>query len=348
MMVNGAAGTLETGSWSTPIKLNGTNGLPGPQGKKGQVVYPAGVYGNTVSYTTTETKAPYVYDPSDGNFYVLNAIMTWLGTEQGNRTPSQDYASNNGKFWLKFEAFEAVYAKIGIIANGLIGSAVFNGDYMFSQQGIDESGTATTAYEDFGTEAFTPNIELNFKTGADHLGAGQVTFEEDGSVKAKNLTISEGRIREYYKAVTIDDISANPWVFEDGSTNILYTAADGDDSINLNIPATQDLEIGQIYTYKITNVTSFRLYIDLWSGYFEVLESIGDDIDNRFSTQRLVLSGFSHVELFFVPESKTTDESPTHWDGRWGIINANDFCINTNPHGGNKYLLSKPLDKTSY
>lgn len=346
--VNGDAGTLETGSWSTPIKLNGTNGLPGPQGKKGQVVYPAGVYGNTVSYTTTETKAPYVYDPSDGNFYVLNAIMTWLGTEQGNRTPSQDYASNNGKFWLKFEAFEAVYAKIGIIANGLIGSAVFNGDYMFSQQGIDESGTATTAYEDFGTEAFTPNIELNFKTGAGHLGAGQVTFEEDGSVKAKNLTISEGRIREYYKAVTIDDISANPWVFEDGSTNILYTAADGDDNINLNIPATQDLEIGQIYTYKITNVTSFRLYIDLWSGYFEVLESIGDDIDNRFSTQRLALSGFSHVELFFVPESKITDESPTHWDGRWGIINANDFCINTNPHGGNKYLLSKPLDKTSY
>lgn len=346
--VNGDTGTLETGSWSEPIRLNGINGLPGPQGKKGQVVYPAGVYGNTVSYTTTETKAPYVYDPSDGNFYVLNAIMTWLGTEQNNRTPSQDYATNGGKYWLKFEAFEAVYAKIGIIANGLIGSAVFNGDYMFSQQGIDESGTATTAYENFGTEAFTPNIELNFKTGAGHLGAGQITFEEDGSVKAKNLTISEGRIREYYKAVTIDDISANPWVFEDGSTNILYTAADGDDSINLNIPATQDLEIGQIYTYKITNVTSFRLYIDLWSGYFEVLESIANDIDNRFSTQRIALSGFSYVELFFVPESKTTDESPTHWDGKWGIVNANDFSINTNPHGGNKYLLSKPLDKTSY
>ena len=346
--VNGDAGTLETGSWSEPIRLNGINGLPGPQGKKGQVVYPAGVYGNTVSYTTTETKAPYVYDPSDGNFYVLNAIMTWLGTEQNNRTPSQDYATNGGKYWLKFEAFEAVYAKIGIIANGLIGSAVFNGDYMFSQQGIDKSGTATTAYEDFGTEAFTPNIELNFKTGAGHLGAGQVTFEENGSVKAKNLTISEGRIREYYKAVTIDDISANPWVFEDGSTNILYTAADGDDSINLNIPATQDLEIGQIYTYKITNVTSFRLYIDLLSGNFEVLESIGDDTDNRFSTQRIALSGYSYVELFFVPESKTTDESSTHWDGKWGIVNANDFSINTNPHGGNKYLLSKPLDKTSY
>lgn len=177
--VNGDAGTLETGSWSEPIRLNGVNGLPGPQGKKGQVVYPAGVYGNTVSYTTTETKAPYVYDPSDGNFYVLNAIMTWLGTEQNNRTPSQDYATNGGKYWLKFEAFEAVYAKIGIIANGLIGSAVFNGDYMFSQQGVDASGVATLNYEEFNPESpqegdFQPNFAVNFKTGDQYSNGGHL------------------------------------------------------------------------------------------------------------------------------------------------------------------------------
>lgn len=190
--VNGDAGTLETGSWSTPIKLNGTNGLPGPQGKKGQVVYPAGVYGNTVSYTTTETKAPYVYDPSDGNFYVLNAIMTWLGTEQGNRTPSQDYASNNGKFWLKFEAFEAVYAKIGIIANGLIGSAVFNGDYMFSQQGIDANGIVTTSYENFGTENFTPNYQVNFATGDVIMNKGIVNNQILYNYQFLDLSINDG------------------------------------------------------------------------------------------------------------------------------------------------------------
>lgn len=186
--VNGDTGTLES-SWSEPLRLNGINGLPGPQGKKGQVIYPAGVYGNTVSYTTTETKAPYVYDPSDGNFYVLNAIMTWLGTEQNNRTPSQDYAQNNGTYWLKFDAFEAIYTKIGIIANGLIGSAVFNGDYMFSQQGINPSSSnavTTTDYENFDKDhiydgTFTPNIMFNFATGAGHFGAGKIKLGSDGN-----------------------------------------------------------------------------------------------------------------------------------------------------------------------
>lgn len=147
-------------NWDTPFRLSGLNGLngingnDGEDGKRGQLVYPAGIYSNTTSYTTDEYKAPYVLDPSDNNFYVLNAIMTWRGTSQGNRTPSQDYAQNNGKYWLKFDAFEAVYAKIGIIANGLIGSAVFNGDFMFSQQGIiGEYKTATST--DF--ELFDPS-----------------------------------------------------------------------------------------------------------------------------------------------------------------------------------------------
>lgn len=195
--VNGDAGTLETGSWSTPIKLNGTNGLPGPQGKKGQIVYPAGVYGNTVSYTTTETKAPYVYDPSDGNFYVLNAIMTWLGTEQSNKTPSQDFITNSGEYWLKFDAFEAIYAKIGIIANGLIGSVVFNGDYMFSQNGITSDGRDSTSYELFDPTnpsggVFIPNICLNFKKGEGWLG--NLNFSSRaGILSGQTLTLTKDR-----------------------------------------------------------------------------------------------------------------------------------------------------------
>lgn len=170
-------GSLQ-GTWSEPFRLSGVNGLdgaPGPAGKKGQVVYPMGVYSNTTSYTTTDTKAPYVYDPSDGNFYVLNAEMTWLGTQQDNRTPSQDFAANGGKYWLKFDSFEAIYAKIGIIANGLIGSAVFNGDYMFSQQGVDSNGTATSNYEGFGTDAFTPNFQVNFNTGEIQAKKGSIS-----------------------------------------------------------------------------------------------------------------------------------------------------------------------------
>lgn len=194
-------------NWDTPFRLSGLNGLngingndgsDGEDGKKGQLVYPAGIYSNTTSYTTDEYKAPYVLDPSDGNFYVLNAQMTWLGTSQGNRTPAQDYAQNRGRYWLRFDAFEAVYAKIGIIANGLIGSMVFNGNYVFSMQGINASGGTSHDYENFNSSnpmsssnSFRPNYCLNCRTGEMWIGkAGASNFSSDGSGYIANGNIS--------------------------------------------------------------------------------------------------------------------------------------------------------------
>lgn len=188
-----ASDVTGTINWSAPFRLSGINGLngtdgsDGEDGKKGQLVYPAGIYSNTTSYTTDEYKAPYVLDPSDNNFYVLNAIMTWRGTSQGNRTPSQDYAQNRGRYWLKFDAFEAIYAKIGIIANGLIGSAVFNGDFMFSQQGINSNGDSVSNYEDFkysdpfnSNNNFRPNVCINYKTGEYWASAGAIYIGKAG------------------------------------------------------------------------------------------------------------------------------------------------------------------------
>lgn len=194
-------------NWDTPFRLSGLNGLngingndgsDGEDGKKGQLVYPAGIYSNTTSYTTDEYKAPYVLDPSDNNFYVLNAIMTWRGTSQGNRTPSQDYAQNRGRYWLRFDAFEAVYAKIGIIANGLIGSMVFNGNYVFSMQGVNASGGTSNSYENFNSSnpmsssnSFRPNYCLNCRTGEMWIGkAGASNFSSDGSGYIANGNIS--------------------------------------------------------------------------------------------------------------------------------------------------------------
>lgn len=137
--------------------MDGSDGQDGQVGKKGQIVYPMGIYDVNTTYTTTDDKAPYVFDPSDNNFYVLNAKMDWLGTQQDNRTPSQDYSINHGTYWMLLEAFEAIYAKVGIIANGTIGSFVFNGDYMFSQQGKDADGNFSNNYENFN-----PNANVDF------------------------------------------------------------------------------------------------------------------------------------------------------------------------------------------
>lgn len=64
----------------------------------------------------------------------------WMGSKNGD-SPANNYANAiNGNYkpaWVRFESFQALYTSIGIIENGLIGSAVFNNEFMFSQQGID-------------------------------------------------------------------------------------------------------------------------------------------------------------------------------------------------------------------
>lgn len=291
-------------TWSKPFKLQGVNGLPGKDGAKGQITYPMGVYNPNEVYTTTDKKAPYVYDPSgEGGYYVLNKQMSWVGelpsnyqyitdwkknnavafwgtwagynidkfakygptvkeikddpdykegtkyvyrigygtkdsnclgysdwkiSDDGNSvervspfiysptdtwgdwitpkgsgiTPSIDYATNSAygtNYWEKFDSFNALYASVGIIENGLIGSAVYNGDYMFSQQGkIKEEGNG---YEDFdpsnpmGTDnEFIPNICLNFKTGDMWACGGNVSFDNNKITLTADNTIINGNL----------------------------------------------------------------------------------------------------------------------------------------------------------
>lgn len=214
---------VESGyTWDTPFKLQGTNGLRGADGSRGQVIYPMGVYNPTEVYVTTESRAPYVYDSGDGLYYVLKIVNTpwvgdlpddyknikvlipnganndntyfhtgttlpttgttggkkyvywtnkdryyelnssgtsytqyekykyqyegnWISNGQGGQTPAQNYAKNpTDSVWERFETFEALFAKIGIISNGMIGSAVYNNEFMFSQQGKKIDGSPTT------------------------------------------------------------------------------------------------------------------------------------------------------------------------------------------------------------
>ena len=166
--------------WQTPFRLSGINGLSVP-GKRGQIVYPAGIYNPEATYTTTELVAPYVFYPSTQKYYVLNAVMSWVGTKQ---TTTPDKSS----VWVEFQSYDAIYANIGIIENGLIGSAVFNNEFMFSQQGINASGGKSTDYEKFNpfdpyneNNEFRPNWCVNLATGAMWVGAGNICFNPDGS-----------------------------------------------------------------------------------------------------------------------------------------------------------------------
>lgn len=174
------------GEWSSPHRLSGTNGVDGTIGKKGQIVYPAGIYEVDKAYTTDDNKAPYVldiYNSEDTDvyeYYILNKVGTWKGTEHNNKSPHEDTEG----YWVKMESFNAIYSAIGIFSQALVGSAVFSGDYVFSQQG----GGITGNYEDFNnndpmneSNQFIPNICINFKTGESWFAKGKVHLSDDSS-----------------------------------------------------------------------------------------------------------------------------------------------------------------------
>ena len=62
-----------------------------PRGEKGRIIYPAGTYDNTKIYETTPEMAPYVFDPMDKNFYLLDKETVWVGETQNNQTPSENW-----------------------------------------------------------------------------------------------------------------------------------------------------------------------------------------------------------------------------------------------------------------
>lgn len=182
-------------NWGTPFRLSGTNGLNGKDGlagKNGKIIYPAGVYNAFTTYKMDDTKVPYVLDTLDNRYYVLNCDE-WLGQDNRGKQPSEA----GDDYWVKFEQFEAIYADIGMLKSALVGSAVFNGDFMFSQQTVNGNSN----YEDFCKDLngelvkdsngnldpfndnciFKPSFCVNLKTGKTWLSNGNVIFNADGS-----------------------------------------------------------------------------------------------------------------------------------------------------------------------
>ena len=139
-------------TWSLFRGADGTNGTNGKDGRDGRIVYPAGIYDATVTYTATDTKAPYVL--YGDTYYVMNVTTSWTGSQNDGKTPADDY-EQYGKHatWIPMEKFEAIYTKLLVADNGTLGKFVFNGDYMFSQQGVDYLHNEVNNYEDFGNDS---------------------------------------------------------------------------------------------------------------------------------------------------------------------------------------------------
>lgn len=332
-------GTIE-GSWSTPTKLSGTNGLNGENGSKGQIIYPEGIYNVNTVYQGTIDKTPYVYDSNDANYYVLNIVGTWQGTLHSNESPSTDTSSS----WVKLEAFEALYTKVGIIGNGLIGSAVFNDVYMFSQQGVDENGDVSTHYENFnkdsigtpiestdptkpGVRTFIPNMLFNFGTGAGYLAGGNISFETDGNIYAKNISVNGNMSSSDEEVLDLSYSSTTQTVTLTGLKNI--TVYMNESSITklkvqlLNIDASvfDNMSHESKYTIDIFNSGNIPLLFDSIGFYrpgFDMLESY-DYV--------AVLPGQSITLKIWLSPNPVIPGKPATWSANYKILVNNPVVV---------------------
>lgn len=152
-----------------------------------------------------------------------SSIYMWSSRVEGNtsKAPWDITLTTDPEYgyWEHVTEKTLFAAKILLAKSALVGSAVFNGDFMISQQG--EAKVEGATYDEFEEtmSKFTPNIMMNFLTGAAHFAQGNAKFNQDGGVD----------IRGRLEAVSKDGnnkVVVNP---EKGEFNLYRKAAQGDE-----------------------------------------------------------------------------------------------------------------------
>ncbi len=199
----------ETGNIVTKVSVPVVKDGIGDKGEQGRLIYPAGIFNDDTTYVCTAEKAPVVLYA--GKYYVMVKPGSYQGSSAAYRTPADDAANNPDPSWSLMSDFAAVFAEILFANFAKLGSAVFYGDYLFSQNGtirgsaadgVDAEGVAY--YQQFtdgvtyGT--FIPNLMLNLRTG--ELVANNATIK--GTIDATSGKIGGFKIGNGYIGVDTD------------------------------------------------------------------------------------------------------------------------------------------------
>lgn len=108
----------------------------GKHGDISLICYPAGEFDKDTLYAATSTTTPMVC--YNGQYYMLNYGKSFIGDGScdGYTNPSDEYAANRGTgYWQFMEYYKALFIELAMVNYGKIASAVFSGDFMFSQYG---------------------------------------------------------------------------------------------------------------------------------------------------------------------------------------------------------------------
>lgn len=178
---------LEEGMVATGF-VDGADDL---RGSVGPMLYYAGEWQSGVSYVRSAQVVPLVSHGGDQFFY--------YPSKEGTLKDNEPSGSNSA--WKQQQKVPLLLAQLLMVDFGKIASAVFSGDYMMSQYGLDGNNNESTDYKSFDGDptpyignGFAPNICLDFLKGEAWLRKAHIFGDVDaGSVNVnyKNLTESD-------------------------------------------------------------------------------------------------------------------------------------------------------------
>lgn len=300
-------------TWSLFRGADGTNGTNGKDGRDGRIVYPAGIYDATVTYTATDTKAPYVL--YGDTYYVINVTTSWTGSQNDGKTPADDYEQyGEHATWIPMEKFETIYTKLLIADNGTLGKFVFNGDYMFSQQGVDYLHNEVNNYEDFGNDSipfkFT-DTSMWIKSSVSYVSFTDNTINiTQGSNSTLTLLsdkLTSGQsIPEFYVQVSgVAEGSTSAYLIwkyytEDGGTsNYVYIQTSGIIKLHGSVYNSSGSASLSLYTNStsLDNEITVTLLPTTFIPNLQINGRTGDVVINRGTFKGSMASNWYKVEL---------------------------------------------------
>ena len=329
---------------------DGQEGLPGPAGVRGRLPFPSGAFDLSTVYTCTDDITPIVYYEAGKTYYTMRKNGNSVGID-----PAEDYASNGSdSTWIPFENYKAIFTEILMANFAKLASAVFYGDYMFSQQGIDKRGIATTVYENFGKENFTPNFQVNFKTG--EINALKGTFRANVLPTPEVYVLRKADI---YADIDISTSINSTLIFFSSNYDVNGNVAVIPDNsiVRLNLDSISQYNEsdphGTLYG-KIKIINQSTLTLDIYSSYttsvsqpFFIFPSKAILAYPGFGTSNLN-SGVEN-QLYLTPGAvldayvmRTTQENAI-MKVAMHILNPGDFEYKKDPKGLEYILISKGL-----
>ena len=241
-----------------------------------------------------------------------NVLYMWTSRVSGNTEISPKEwieAHQESGLWTPYPYDKLIAAEIALLNFALIGSAVFQDEYMISQQGVDASGSPTNDFRKFGTEEFTPNLLLDFATG---LFEGN-TVKVNGGI-FKNIQSPNGSFK----------------IDEDGNVEIIGKLLTSINGTRIEIdPNSKSIKM---YNQDDNEVGNISFVTEVWNGKINYLPRIKL---NRYLDDELISSSSisdSSISLM----SQATRGSDNMWECLINPINGIYFSKNgvTTKHYG--------------